>query len=159
MTDRNIYRQAFKFIDEQNYLKNERDMSFADGEDKNANIESEKIDIKGIQNFVTLFNQQTNGEVIELIIEYFFKQIFSDLNKFSNCNLNCIIISGLLIRANYLNDILILEYLQALLKAKKLHKVKVLFHLLQDTVDDEEIIMSDIKENILQIMDNNSCWS
>ena len=152
MSENNINLQAFKLIDAESYLKNERNMAVAENDDDKVNVESEKIDIKSIQKFVTLFNQQTNEELTESIIKYFFKQIFGDLNKFSNCNFNCVIISGLLIRANYLNDILILEYLQGLLKAKQLHKIKVLFHILQDKVDDEDVIMSDIKENILQIL-------
>lgn len=147
MSDYKTNLEAFKFIDDKLYLKNER--SFSESDDIQ---ESEKIDIKSIQSFVSLFNQQTNEAVIESIIKYLFKQIFTDFNKFSNCNLNCIIITGLLIRANYLNDILILEYLQGLLRAKQLHKIKVLFHLLQERVDDDEIIMTDIKENILEIM-------
>lgn len=147
MSDHKTNVEAFKFIDEKPYLKNERTSS------ENDDIqESEKIDIERIQSFVSLFNQQTNEDSVESIIKYFFKQIFTDFNKFSNCNLNCIVISGLLIRGNYLNDILILEYLQGLLKAKQLHKIKVLFHLLQEKVDDDEVIMTDIKENILEIM-------
>ncbi|CAI8500648.1 unnamed protein product [Hanseniaspora opuntiae] len=120
MSDHKTNVEAFKFIDDKPYLKNERTSSENDGIQ-----ESEKIDIERIQSFVSLFNQQTNEDSVESIIKYFFKQIFTDFNKFSNCNLNCIVISGLLIRGNYLNDILILEYLQGLLKAKQLHKIKL----------------------------------
>lgn len=152
--------KSYELIYSKPYLKNQISRALEEQNDEQHTELSESINIDKIQLFI--------NELIALIYElshevgfkkhedfpvkYLLKITFDDFNKFSNCNLNNIIIIGILIKLNYFSDILIMEFFQVLLKYKQLNKIKILLHLLGEAINDETLIYDDIKNTLLEIL-------
>ncbi|KAL6928831.1 hypothetical protein ACO0SA_002161 [Hanseniaspora valbyensis] len=157
----NSDENAFNYIFSKGYLKNSINSNIEEQNDDIPSEQSETIDINNIQSFInelvaSIYEDNKTETVLkeneELVIKYLLKITFDDLIKFSNCNLNNIIIIGILAKLNYFNDILLMEFFQALLKSKQLNKIKILINLLGESINDENLISEDIKNNLLEIL-------